>query len=216
MKRKIYLSNILRQWTLDAQRKALAGVPPPVERYEDVLKPRALKAHSPADLTERAELLRRTSRRRGAETIYVASLGVLAWQAEDFMACMGAAAARHATVEALDTGRSIPPTATAKELAEALSEFLASRRRHQTTGGRLAGVQASRALRMEDAQKRKALIEADWHGTEVPTSVLLDRAGKERRGCWVPMAWATAVRLMGRRPTTEQFRKAEAKRKAKT
>src|SRR5579859_2512573 len=159
MKRKIYLSNILRQWTLDAQRKALAGVPPPVERYEDVLKPRALKAHSPADLTERAELLRRTSRRRGAETIYVASLGVLAWQAEDFMACLGGAAARHATIEALDTGRKIPPTATAKELAEALSEFLASRRRHQTTGGRLAGVQASRALRMEDAQKRKALIE---------------------------------------------------------
>lgn len=216
MKRKKYVSNILRQWTVEAQREALADVPGPVEGYEDVLAPRTLKAHSPADLKERAELLRKTGRRRGDETIYVASLGVLAWVAEDFMACMAAAAARNATIYALDTGRSIPPTATAKELAEALSEFLASRRRHQTTGGRLAGVNASRALRMEDAQKRKALIEADWHGTEVPTSVLLDRAGKERRGRWVPMAWATAVRLMGRRPTTEQFRKAEAKRKAKT
>lgn len=216
MKRKIYLSNILRHWPIEAQRKALAHIPKPVEIYEDVLKPRALKAHSPADLTGRAELLRPTARRNAAEVICVASLGVLAWVAEDFMMAMAAAAKRNAVVSVQETGREIPPTATAKELAEALSEFLASRRRHQTTGGRLAGVQASRALRMEDAQKRKALIEADWHGTEVPTSVLLDRAGKERRGRWVPMAWATAVRLMGRRPTTEQFRKAEAKRKAKT
>ena len=212
MKCKVYLSNILRQLPLDAQRKALVGVAPHVETYEDVLKPRQLKAHSPADLRERGELLRKTARRRGDETIYVASLGVLAWVAEDFMACMGAAAARNATVTALDTGRSIPPTANAADLAEALSEFLTARRRHQTTGGRLAGVQASKAVRMEDAQRRKALIEADWHGVDVPTPELLERAGKERRGRWVPMAWSTAVRLMGRRPTQEKFRAAAAKR----
>lgn len=214
MKRKTYASNILRQWLMRDQLLALAKVSH-AEHYQDDLRPAALKAHSPADLKERGELLRKTSRKRGDETIYVASLGVLAWVGGDFLDCLAAASARNATVVALDTGRSIPPTARAPELAEALGEFLASRRRHQTTGGRLAGVQASRALRMEDAQKRKALIEADWHGTELPTSVLLDRAGKERRGRWVPMAWATAVRLMGRRPTTEQFRKTAA-RKTKT
>jgi hypothetical protein len=181
----------------------------PVEHYQDDLKPRALKAHSPADLKERAELLRRTSRRGGAETIYVASLGVLAWVAEDFMASMGAAAARNATVVALDTGRTISPTATAAELAEALSEFLTARRRHQTSEGRLAGVEASRKLRMADTAARAALIADDWHGVTAATDDLLLRAGKVRRGSVVPMAWATAVRLLGRRPTPAKMRAAK-------
>lgn len=190
----------------------LATVPAPVEHYQDDLKPRALKSHSPVDLKERAELLRRTNRKQGAETIYIASLGVLAWVAEDFMAAMGAAAARNAAVTALDTGRTISPTATAAELAEALSEFLTARRRHQTSGGRLAGVEASRAVRMADAAARKALIEEDWHGVEVPTADLLIRAGKMRRGRLVPMAWATAVRLLGRRPTPAKMRAAKMER----
>lgn len=209
MKYKSYAANILRQWPMRDQLLKLASAPGgPVEHYQDDLKPRALKTHSPLDLKERGELLRKTARKRGEETIYVACLGVLAWKPEDFMACMAAAAARNATVTALDTGRSIPPTATAKELAEALSEFLAARRRHQTTGGRLAGVEASKAVRMDDTRRRAALIEKDWHGVEVATTELLERAGKERRGRLVPMAWATAVRLLGRRPTPEKFRKA--------
>lgn len=212
MKRKKYLANILRQWPIEAQRTALANVPTPVETYEDALKPLALKAHSPADLKERAELLRPTGRRNSEETIYVASLGVLAWQAEDFMAALGAAAKRGATVSVVETGRVIQPTASAADLADALSEFLAARRRHQTTGGRLAGVQASRDVRMADTKARAALIADDWHGVDVPTPELLDRAGKERRGRVVPMAWATAVRLLGRRPTTEKMRAAAAKR----
>jgi hypothetical protein len=209
MKCKTYSSNILRHWPIEAQRAELAKLPKPVEAYEDILKPRALKAHSPADLKERAELLRRTNRKGGGEIIYVASLGVLAWVAEDFMTAMGAAAARNAAVVSLDTGRTIPPTATAGELAEALSEFLAARRRHQTSGGRLAGVEASRKLRMADTAARAALIADDWHGVTSATEDLLLRAGKVRRGSVVPMAWATAVRLLGRRPTSAKMRAAK-------
>jgi hypothetical protein len=128
------------------------------------------------------------------------------------MAAMGAAAARNATVVALDTGRTISPTATAADLAEALSEFLTARRRHQTSGGRLAGVEASRAVRMADTAARKALIEEDWHGVEVATDELLMRAGKMRRDRMVPMAWATAVRLLGRRPTPAKMRAAKMER----
>ncbi len=128
MKCKTYSSNILRHWPIEAQRAELAKLPKPVEAYEDILKPRALKAHSPADLKERAELLRRTNRKGTTETIYIASFGVLAWAPGDFMDCMGAAAARGATVVALDTGRCIPPTAGAPELAGALGEFLTARR----------------------------------------------------------------------------------------
>lgn len=212
MKQKTYASNILRQWSISAQRTELAKIRG-ADAHEDVLRPGALKAHSPEALKDRAQLLRKTSRRNNQETITVVSLGVLAWVAEDFMACMGAAAARGAIVVALDTGRRISPTASAAELAEALSEFLTSRRRHQTTGGRLAGVEASRAVRMDDAKRRAALIEDDWHKAEIATDVLLARAGRVPKGKrdLVPMAWATAVRLLGRRPTQRKFDEAKLK-----
>jgi len=209
MKRKIYISNILRHWPPDDQRAALATVPRPVETYEDVLKPQALRSHSPASLKDRAELLRATARKRGDEMIHVASLGVLAWAAEDFMTALAAAAHRGAAVSVQETGRVIPPAASAGELAEAMSEFLAARRRHQATGARLAGVEASKAARMADAKRRADLIEDDWHRAEMATDVLLERAGKVRRGRLVPMAWRTAVNLLGRRPTQRQFDKSK-------
>ncbi len=216
MKRKIYLSNILRHWPVEAQRKALAGVEKPHETYEDILKPRHLKAHAAAALTERGMALRPTSRKGHEETIYVASLGVLAWVAEDFMAALGAVAARNASVVAMDTGRHISATATATELAEALSEFLAARRRHQTTGGRLAGVKASNASRKADTAARAALIAEDWRGVDVPTDVLLARAGRVPKGKRdkVAMAYRTAVLLLGRRQTPKRMRVAKLKREA--
>ncbi len=216
MKRKVYLSNILRHWPIAAQQAALAKVPLPYETYEDVLPPRHLKAHSPAAMTERAMLLRTTSRRGAEETIYVASLGVLAWTAEDFMACLGAAGARNAAVEVMESGLHISATATAAELAAALSEFMGARRRHQTTGGRLAGVKASNASRKADTAARVALIAADWHGTEVPTEELLQRAGRtpKRKVKVVPMAYRTAVQHLGRRPTARAMRKAQQQMEA--
>lgn len=210
MKRKTYASNILRHLPLEAQRKTLAKVPPPVETYEDVLKPRHLKAHSPDALKERAMLLRPTSRKGHEETIYVASLGVLGgWTAEHCMNALGAAGARNATVVALDSGRHIPPTATAAELAEALSEFMRARRRQQTTGGRIA----AGAARKAGTAARAALIAEDWHRADVPTEVLLLRAGRtlKRKIKVVPMSWKVAVEHLGRRPTSRKMRAAKVK-----
>jgi hypothetical protein len=45
------------------------------------------------------------------------------------------------------------------------------------------------------------------HGIDLPA-----RAGKERRGRIVPMAWSTAVKYLGRRPTREQFKATALKR----
>ncbi len=207
MKRKTYASNILRHLPLEAQRNALAKVPQPAETYEDVLKPRHLKAHSPEALKERAMLLRPTSRKGHEETIYVASLGVLGgWTAEDCLKALGAAGARNATVVALDSGRHIPPTATGAELAEAISEFVAARRRQQTTGGRVA----AGAARKAGTAARAALIAEDWHRVDVPTDVLLQRAGRtlKRKTKLIPMAYRTAVQHLGRRPTARKLRAA--------
>lgn len=211
MKYKSYAANILWQLPMREQLLLLAKAPtgPTIEHYQDDLKPRALRAHSPSNLKERAALLSPTARKRGEETIYVASLGVLAWVAEDFMDCLAAAASRNATIVSLDTGRVIPPTAGAAELSAAQKEFLTARRKHQTNNGRLSGVEASRAIRMADTKARAALIADDWHSVVAATDDLLMRAGKMRRGTIVPMAWATAVRLLGRRPTPAKMRAAK-------
>lgn len=132
------------------------------------------------------------------------------------MAALGAAGARNATVVVVESGRQISPTATAAELAEALSEFMVARRRHLTTGGRLAGVIASKASRKAETAARIALIAEDWHRPEVPTDVLLARAGRvpKRKVKLIPMAWKTAVEHLGRRPTTRKLREAKLKREA--
>ncbi len=62
---------------------------------------------------------------------------------------------------------------------------------------------------MADTAARAALIADDWHGVTAATDALLLRAGKVRRGSVVPMAWATAVRLLGRRPTPAKMRAAK-------
>lgn len=57
------------------------------------------------------------------------------------------------------------------------------------------------------------MIEDDWHKAEIATDVLLERAGRVPKGKrdLVPMAWATAVRLLGRRPTQRKFDAAKLK-----
>lgn len=213
--RKIYRSNILRHWPIEAQRKALAAIQGPFAEYEDVLPPRHRKGRSPDALAERGLMLRPTTRRNGAEVIYVASLGVLAWSGEDFMACLGAAQARNATVETLETGRSIPPTATASELADALREFLAARRKHQTADGQPRGHEASVIARRERDAARVALIAEDWRRYEIPTENLLVRAGRtpKNRKDVVPMAYRTAVKFLGPRPRAQAMRAGQLRRK---
>lgn len=218
---RVYISNISKLWPVEAQEAALAaGTPgwPDVRVYQDHLGPMARKAHSPEALKERSSgLLRRTSRPPGDETIYVASLAVLAWTPEDLMACLEAAAARHATIVALDTGRRIEPTAGAADLRPALVDFLASKRRAQTEGGRAIGVKASKEKRLADVLARIKLIEADWPLREVSTQELLERAGRvpHRHRHKVAMSYITAVQHLGKRPLAQKRHDAMLKRAAK-
>lgn len=215
MQVRAYLSNVMtRVWPLERQEAVLAaGVPgwPDVSIYRDRLSRGALKAHSPAALTERANLLRKTSRRTG-ETIYLASLAVLAWSAEDFMACLEAAQARNAAVVALDTERRIEPTAGARELREALSEFLAARRRDQTGNARKAAASVTAEKRKADSEARCALIRDDWGNPETATADLLLRAGTKRGRRMVPMAYRTAALYLGKRPLVLARQEATRKR----
>lgn len=190
---------------------------PDVAIYRDELTPRHRRSHSTEALTERATMLRPTHRRGGTETIYVATLAVMAWTPEDWMDAMAAASARNASVVALDSSRIIPPNAGAADFTEALKEFMAGRRRSQTSDGRRAAAEVLAARRRVDVVARCKLIEEDWKGRVVATVDLLLRAGRTPKGRShvVPMAYATAVQILGKRPTAQKMRDAKIKRYAR-
>jgi hypothetical protein len=208
---RVYLSNIARTWPIAAQEALLAKAAPGwpnVPTYRDILLPAKRRGQSREAMTERASMLRATSRRPQDEVIYVASLAVLAWDAGDFGSCLAAAAKRQATIVALDTGRRVPPHVGADDWAEATKEFLAKRRSSEAGGGRKVGAEASKKVRMEDAQQRADSIRPDWTRNDIPTGELLLRAGKRRKiggkSVVVPMAYATAVRYLGHRPEAQR------------
>ena len=89
--------------------------------YRDTLKPGERKRRATDALKERTDMLRPTTPRQ--ETIYVACLGLLAWDLRDFGRCLAAAQARGATIVALNTGREIGPDAGAGEISEAQGDL---------------------------------------------------------------------------------------------
>jgi hypothetical protein len=200
---RAYLSNVSKRWPLARQEAVHAeltpGWPDDVAVYRDKLSPRSLKAHSWLDLRQRSSMLRPTSRASNDETIYVASLAVLAWVVDDFMRVASQAKARGATIQAHDTGRKIGPTAGADELSAAVEEFQKAKRSDLTGDGRRAGALVSAKVRGDNARARADLIWEDWFKREVPTGELLRRAGGKRKGKRdvVPMAYQTAVKLIG-------------------
>lgn len=218
MTARAYLSNLSKLWPLERQEALHAertpGWPDDVTVYRDKLGPTLLKAHAPSSLADWANLLRPTSRRPNGETIYLASLAVLAWESEDFMGALAAAAKRHAAVVVLDTGRRIEPDAGAAELAEALSEFRASRRKEQTGDARKAAAAARVAKQRAELEKRLALIREDWRRRDYSTEELLLRAGRKRKRDKkvTPLSYATAS--LQPRPVAQREYEAGQKRAA--
>jgi hypothetical protein len=211
MRNRAYISNIAKTWPVPAQEALLSGVVPDwpdASIYRDVLVPAKRRGQSREAMEARASMLRETRRKPIGETIYVASLPVLAWDVSDLTACLAAARARAATVIAVDAGLRIPPDAGADVLDEAVKLFLAKKRSAEAGGGRRVGAEASKRARMEDAQRRAESIRADWVRRDVPTPELLMRAGRQRKigrsTVTIPMAYATAKNYLGHRPEAQR------------
>ena len=147
---KVYLSNIAVTLPIERPRELMAlRVPdwPDVPTYVDRLPPAKRKAHVPASLVQRTELLRETARTESTEIVIVGSLACLAWEQSDFLECIALASRRRATLVALDTGRRITPDASPSEVAEANREFLVRRKSKRELGP--VGYQVSAERRMD-------------------------------------------------------------------
>lgn len=200
-----YLSNIAAAWPAARQEALFAeripGWPKGVEVYRDELPPRHRKSHSVENLTDRARMLRPTTRRRPAEwdTIYVASAACLAWEPADYMRCVAAAHARNAQLVSLDAGRSISPDASSAEMADALAEFMSRRRYAQTEPGRIgvAGGKAAGERRSADKKAAAMQIKDRWclPTEDYPTNPLLASVKISRN---------TANLYLGKRPAAQR------------
>lgn len=206
---RVYLSNIRPRWPIERQEEVLDRELAGWRRmsvYRDILPPRARQSHGPADLTERADMLRPTRRPNG-QPVYVASLAVLAWTLPDFLAVIGAMAARGDTLIGLTEGATLAPEAGAADVAKAGEAFVTATRR--TTGegpgkgGRISGERReARAKAACEAIRERWALPLDQH----PTLALLAEAGVSR---------ATAKKHLGRRDEAQrkyQLAQAQAER----
>ena len=177
---RVYISNISKLWPVERQREVLANAEGTAKLsvYEDKLTRRGLQARTPDLLEERADMLRPTSRKTG-ETIYVASLAVLAFGAADLVNVLAAAAARRATIEVVADSLTIPPNAPAAVMAEVMAAWERAKRRALTEGGRLAGIRVAAERRRAKTAAALDKVRDDWGkpSSEVSTAALIERSG---------------------------------------
>ena len=195
---RAYISNIAPGWPVARQEAMLADwVPgwPNVTVFRDILDARTRQAHQSVDLVNRAAMLRPIGRQREGETIYVASLAVLAWSKNDFVDVLEAAKRRGAFIEALD-GMNIPSVP-----AFAAAKVEGSRRQARQNGTRIA---ADR--RAAEAEAKAMPFKERWRDKTERTADLLAEMGLSRN---------TASKYLGRRELVLKRVEAQLKRKAR-
>jgi hypothetical protein len=161
---RTYTSNLSPRWPFDKQEallRTLDGWPKGYAALRDDLDVRARRAHKAASLVGRASLLR-PSRRSDGETIYVASLAVLAWSVGDLLAVLTAAGMRGAAVVALDVGLTIPPSDVSAVLHQAMQAFELSRKADAALKAGEAGSKVSVQRRTDAARAKCEIIRVRW------------------------------------------------------
>jgi hypothetical protein len=210
MTNRAYLSNLSPAWPISRQEELLAtalpGWPKGVTVHRDIMKARDRQAHQTDRLVERAKLLRPSSRPSG-ETIWLAALPVLAWGANDLLACLTLAASRNATVRVLQPPLTLLPSATAADLHEAMASFADGKKRAAEAVRGLVGGKVSGELRKAAARQKAETIKTEWSlpSDDYPTLALLDKAGISRN---------TAKLYLGPRAEAQRVHLASLKRAA--
>jgi hypothetical protein len=161
---RTYTSNLSPRWPFNKQEalfRTLDGWPMGYTALRDDLDVRARRAHKTSTLVGRASLLR-PSRRSDGETIYVASLAVLAWSVGDLLAVLTAAGMRGAAVVALDVGLTIPPSDVSAVLHQAMQAFELSRKADAALKAGEAGSKVSVQRRTDAARAKCEIIRVRW------------------------------------------------------
>jgi hypothetical protein len=210
----VYISNVFPWWTIERQKAILAsavpGWPSDVAVFEDDINTRQRRNREVDRLTDRSEMLRPTSRKE-PDTIYLASLAVLAWEENDLRTVVETIMGRDGTIVVIDDGVTITK---AVALPQIVKSWNIARRKSRIAGAQKKGARVS-------AERRKAItaqgiekIRPYWGmpAEEWPTRKLREMAGTEIK----PMAYNTIVSHIGiGRELAQKRFQAALKRKAK-
>lgn len=190
---------------MQRQEALLRVVPrwPHVATFRDPLTARQRRAHSPASLTSRAELLHLTVR-RDTGTIWVASLAVLAWSDEDLRGVL--AASRKGVLVAIAEDLTVP--AGPIDADAVVATWRAARARAQLEGQQLQGATVSAKRRRADSDAAIERIRDRWplSSSEWSTAALLAEAGLSRN---------TVNARLGGRELAQKRHQAADRRKAR-
>lgn len=199
---KAYFSNVSPLWPIAKQRELMPK--DLVAEYLDDLESSERRTKNPKLLSERAYMLRPTTRRNGA-IILVADWPVLAWNAADLVSVFKKASAQGITIRAIITGNEVPPKATTKEIGAAVEAFQTAITNKIEVGR--AGGSISAANRIAEAKTKTEKIRADWSNPTYKTEDLLGRVG---------LVYNTAKKYLGSRERAIAMWQANHKRAIKS
>lgn len=200
---RTYLSNISPLWPVKRQREMLASLGNDTIEFCDELHPDERRGYRVDGLFQRTQMLRPTTR-NGAMTIAVASLGVLARNAEDLLAVIGLAAERGATIRDVNADFEIKPNAKMRDMKRATEEFAKSRVKERAADRGKFGGQKSGAVRAAMAKEVSLKFENDWCASDKTNKQIVKESG---------LSVNTLKLYLGRRADAKRRWAARTKRK---
>jgi hypothetical protein len=181
MATKVYRSNLFAWWTPDQQNAALDEYKPDWRKLkvfsDDELNDRELRGRYQDKLTERAIMLR-PSTRKTPDTILVASLVVLAKADPDMRQLAQALAAQSAVIESAEDATIYNP----KQLDKLIAAWARARTKSRLEGAAKRGGEASATIRKAKSLEGAKRIWNRWKlpSDEHKTADLLAEAGISR------------------------------------
>ncbi|GBQ32015.1 hypothetical protein AA13594_2249 [Gluconacetobacter azotocaptans DSM 13594] len=148
--------------------------------YHDTMTAADKRGRRVSALSERAAMLRPTSRKAGNDVIGVATIRALALNGgPDLIAVLMAAAERGATVHALAEELEVPPGAPLALIRDAASAWDTGRRNAQTAEGRAIGTQRASEAAAARRQRALAIARPLWvlPTNEITSQEIATRAG---------------------------------------
>jgi hypothetical protein len=192
---KAYLSDLFSPLPISWQETVLAahvpGWPSEVAIFRDVLSRSERRRQSPEALVDRGEMLRPT-KRQDSDTIYLASLTVIAWDENDFRNIMHEITSRGSVVVAVDDDQRIDRSVP---LDTVVQTWKRARKKKRIANAQLKGGKISAERKKAKAAEGVERIRPYWGmpAHEWPTLKLRQMAGTIDQ----PMAYNTIVAHIG-------------------
>lgn len=206
MVKKVYISNMVFDWTIDRQKATLAAVIDKYSVYEDHLSQAARKQKRLAALKQREVMF--TSVRPGeGDEVHVASWTCLAFDLDDLIRVAAQGTRRGFAIVVHDIDSRLEPGASADEI-ERVKSIL---RWGRVTAGSSKGRKEAAARKIADTLRRIEIARPHWHLRELSTDQIRALAHDTNKK---PMARATLHAHLGDRVEAQEAHDRKVAREA--